>query len=241
MRILALAALAALTAGWTGCINITGWNTVHGNGHIVTEPRQVAGFDRVSVAGSGQVILAQGDEESLTIEADENLLPLIKSDVDHGHLFIGPRDVNLGPTKTIVYRLKLKNIRALHLSGSLHAETEKIETDQFAVHISGSGGMKVAQLKAGTFSAQISGSGSTSAAGNVQRQEIRISGSGNHHASGLKCTHAEAHITGSGDASVWVVESLDAYISGSGSVEYRGNPSVDSHVSGSGRIHHRGD
>jgi hypothetical protein len=196
----------------------------------------VRGFDEVSVSGAGELILVQGDDESLSIETDDNLLPYIRSEVRNGRLLIGPQDANLHPTKTIRYRLNLKNLRELHLSGSVRASADSIKTDRLSLSISGSGRMNVARLDADTLSAHISGSGSTSAGGHAERQVVSISGSGNHHAPDLKCAKAEAHISGSGHASLWVTETLVAQISGSGRVEYHGDARVNSHVSGSGKV-----
>jgi hypothetical protein len=240
MRTCLFAALVALTAASMGCANFSGWRTVHGSGKSVRETRDVTGFDHVSVSGEGDLTLVQGDGESLTIETDDNLLPLIKSEVENGHLLIGPRDVNLRPTKAIVYRLNLKNLRALDLLGSLRAEAEAIKTDRLALGINGSGKITVTHLEVGALSTGITGSGTTSAGGVADSQEIRITGSGDHRASDLKCSQARVHIDGSGHIWLWVTESLSSEISGSGSVEYRGNASVDSHVSGSGRVRHRG-
>jgi hypothetical protein len=236
MKVCVAAALLAL--GLTGCVNMGGWNTVSGSGNVVTEPREVAGFDRVSVSGAGELTVVQGDEESLTIEADDNLLPLITSEVHHGALSLGPRNVNLHPTRTIVYRLKVKNLRGVDVSGSVHGDVGTLKTDRLDLNISGSGRLNVEHLDAEALSARISGSGNTSASGRADKQQISISGSGNHQARDLKCARADAHISGSGDAEVWVTESLGASISGSGRVAYRGNPSVDAHVSGSGRVRH---
>lgn len=237
MRTCFVALLVVLTGSLTGCIKIGDFRTVSGSGNIVAETRDVRGFDRVSASGSGDLYLAQGAEESLTIEADDNLLPFIESEIRNGQLSVGPRNVNLRPTQRIVYHLKVKDLREFHLSGSMRAQADKIKAERLAVSISGSGKMEITSLEAETLSSRISGSGSTSVGGRVDRQEIRISGSGNHQAPELECSLAEAHISGSGDASLWVVEALDVGISGSGRVEYRGNARVASHVSGSGRVH----
>jgi len=224
----------------TGCLNFSGWQTVRGSGTISTENREVSGFDHVSVSGSGELVLVQGEEESVTIEADDNLLPLIRTEVSQGGLFIGPRNVNLHPTQTIVYRVKLKNLRGLELSGSVRAEADTIKTDRLALSITGSGKMQLARLDTGALSAHISGSGTTTASGRAERQDIHISGSGNHEAFELKSSQAKVNISGSGHASLWVTDSLSARISGSGRVGYRGDARVDSHISGSGRVHHQG-
>jgi hypothetical protein len=219
-----------------GCAKLSVWQTVRGSGNVVTEDRPVSGFDGVSVSGGGEVMLVQGDEEALTIETDDNLLPLIKSEVQGGRLSIGPLNVNLRPTKNIRYQLKLKKLSDLELSGSVRVEADSIKTERLALGISGSGRMEVAHLEAQELSTRISGSGSASATGHAETQEINISGSGDHRGSDLKSAKAVAHISGSGSASLWVTETLTAHISGSGSVEYRGDARVDSHVSGSGKV-----
>ena len=42
--------------------------------NIRTETREVSGFDRVDLAGFGDLVLTQGEEESLTIEASPDIL-----------------------------------------------------------------------------------------------------------------------------------------------------------------------
>lgn len=235
-----VAGFSLLTLGLTSCMDLGGWRTVHGSGTIVSEPRSVSQFDQISVSGSGQLLISQGQEEALTIEADDNLLPLIKSEVVNGHLRIGPDHVNLRPAKTIRYQLKLKNLKALHLSGSLNAESGPLKTESLALHISGSGKFHIGGLETGELSTHVSGSGDTRIAGRTRVQNISISGSGNHEAPNLQSNEATVGISGSGHATLWVKEALTANISGSGDVEYYGSPNVTSHTSGSGRVHSRG-
>jgi hypothetical protein len=214
---------------------------VAGSGNIVSENRPVSQFDRVSVSGSGQLSIVQGDQESLTVETDDNLVPLIKSEVDGGSLTIGSKNVNLKPTKPIHYTLRLKNLKELHLSGSLEAEAQSLRTGQLLVALSGSGSVSVEKLEAGDLDAQISGSGGIELAGKAGRQEIGISGSGKYRAGNCESQKTAVHISGSGSATVRATSSLDAEVSGSGDVTYYGSPHVNSHVSGSGRIHSMGD
>ena len=238
MKVYLVAALVALAAALTGCAHIGGGQTVHGSGRIESEPRAVSSFSRVSVSGSGQLTVLQGIEEGLEIEADDNLLPFIRSEVINGQLRLGPQNVSLRPSGTIRYTLKLKNLNELHLSGSIRAEVDTLQTERLLVAISGSGRIQIGRLNARDFSARMSGSGDTSAAGQVETQDIHISGSGNHQASQLQCARAKVNISGSGHASLWVSELLTANISGSGLVEYHGAAAVDAHVSGSGRVRH---
>jgi hypothetical protein len=236
-----IAGLSLLGVGLTSCADLGGWRTVRGSGTTVSEARTVSQFDKVSVSGSGQLQISQGPEEALTIEADDNLLPLIKSEVINGHLRIGPDRVNLHASKPIQYQLKFKNLNALHLSGSLKAEAGPLKTETLALHVSGSGGIEIGTLETSELSTDVSGSGDTHVAGRARVQRISISGSGIHQASNLECNEATVGISGSGHAALWVKEALTANISGSGEVEYYGSPRIASHTSGSGRVRSRGD
>jgi hypothetical protein len=207
----------------------------------VSETRTLSPFDRVSVSGSGQLVLIQGDQESLTIETDDNLLPLIKSEVTGDSLRIGPEGVNLNPTETIRYQLRLKSLKELHLSGSLEADAQSIQSDQLLVNISGSGKIHVPSIQASDLDLRLSGSGDIELAGKVDRQKIEISGSGNYRAGKCESQNASIHISGSGDATIWAHLALDATVSGSGTISYYGSPQVSSHVSGSGDVHSLGN
>jgi hypothetical protein len=242
MRISTLIQLSALCFVLSGCSNFEwGNNSVKGSGNIVSETRKVSQFDRVSVSGSGQLSIVQGDEEGLSIEADDNLLPLIKSEVGGGLLRIGPEDINLRPTKPIHYQLRLKNLKELHLSGCVEAEAPSIKADRLLVSISGSGSLRVPKLEASSLEARVSGSGDIQLAGKAGQQRVGISGSGNYSAGECDSQTTTVHVSGSGDATVWAREGLEAEVSGSGDIGYYGSPQATTHVSGSGRIHSLGN
>ena len=50
---------------------------VKGSGKLITESREVREFDRIVLNGSGEVVITQGDEESLSVETDDNIMPYI--------------------------------------------------------------------------------------------------------------------------------------------------------------------
>jgi hypothetical protein len=243
MKKLSLVLVSVLSASFSGCIN-SNWSatpSVKGSGNVISETRKVSQFDRVAVSGSGQLSIVQGDQESLTIEADDNLLPLIKSEVAGGSLQIGPEHVNLSPTKTIRYQLQLKHLKELHLSGSLEAGAQSIKTDRLLLSISGSGKIQMPRLEAGELDVHISGSGDIQLAGKVDRQVVQISGSGNYQAGECESQNTTVDVSGSGDATVWAHVALEAHVSGSGDIRYYGSPQVNTHISGSGSVRSLGN
>lgn len=207
---------------------------------IAKETRSVQDFDEVVVEGHGELVLTQGDGATLEIEADAELLPKIKSEVKDGRLVLGMQhwwDHLLPPWGPVTYRLTMKTIRGVSISGSGTVTAGDIQTDRCRLALSGSGKATLARLAAESAEFHISGSGRIEvAAGEVGRQAITISGSGHLDASGLACAAADLHISGSGNVALQASQTLDVHISGSGDVRYRGQPAVSQHVSGSGRI-----
>ena len=79
-------------------------NVVKGSGRVQTESRTVQGFTEVDLAGQGSLTITQGADEALTIEAEDNLLPVLTSDVQHGRLVLGTKDNTIiRATKPIRY------------------------------------------------------------------------------------------------------------------------------------------
>ena len=217
-------------------------NIVSGSGNVITESRNVANFDRVSLSSSSQVILTQEDQESLQIEAEDNIIPLIETVVRNGQLNIGTRNnVIINTTKPIKVYVSMVEISGLDVSGSGSIQVANLATDDLTLGISGSGEVSIASLTAEGLQADISGSGTVDLAGQMAEQTIDISGSGEYNAADLESQMATVSISGSGQASIWVTDSLDVSMSGSGEVEYRGQPTLNLDTSGSGQIIHRED
>ncbi|MHC4956343.1 MAG: head GIN domain-containing protein, partial [Planctomycetota bacterium] len=185
--------------------------------------------------------LIQGDAERLTIEADDNLLPLIRSRVEGRRLIVGPDNVTLRPSRPIRIVLRLKRLQALALVGRMDARSASIEAERLDIVISGSGSVAVQDLEADTLEVVISGSGTVLLAGNVRHQSLNVSGSGGYESSGLKSRAARLRVGGSGNAKVWVTDELDAAISGSGTIGYYGRPNSTQKVSGSGEVRSLGN
>jgi hypothetical protein len=215
---------------------------IHGSGRILSEPRNVRGFSEVSLRGSGELMISQGNTESLTVEADDNILPKITTVVEGNKLSIGvERGVSISPSRTIRYALTVRDLSNVELSGSGTIRAGAVRGDDFQIKLSGSGEIRIDGLSASSVRSQISGSGDIEIRGKVIQQEVRISGSGDYIASELQSESTSVTTSGSGDAKVWAEKDLSVRISGSGDVDYQGNPSVNKHVSGSGNVRNTGN
>jgi hypothetical protein len=228
--------LAALTMLFAGCT----MSLISGSGRIVRQDRAVAGFERVTISTSGDLTLVQGATEGLTIEADDNILPHIQTEVQDGTLVIRFDRENWSqvfrPSRPIKYTLAMKMLRGLAASGSVNITAQELAADDLRITVSGSSNVRIERLGVETLTYTLSGSGSVQVAGRAARQDLTISGSGRYAAGDLASDAVRASISGSGTATVWARDTLDARISGSGSIGYYGRPRVNQSISGSGKI-----
>jgi hypothetical protein len=235
-------ALIVLIAASLACDIPLGINTVRGSGNVVTEEREVSGFDGVALSGVGQVIITQGDEESLTIETDDNLMRYIESNVRNGTLELGlARNTIPIPTQSIIFRVGVDDLTGLTSSGAGSFEIEELEADRLRVTLSAAGDIGIDSLSATDLVVTISGAGNVDLAGQVETQEIDMSGLGRYNAPDLESQSASVRISGAGGAVVWAQDTLDVEISGAGNVEYYGSPNVTQDISGAGRVTSRGE
>lgn len=213
-----------------------------GSGTVVTEERSVAGFDEVSLEGTGTLTIEQGDREALTIEAEDNIIPRITTEVRGRRLEIGFRRGTSGrPTEPIRFHLTMRDIHAIELAGSGDVVSASIQSDDLSLTISGSGDARIDRFSGGSLRVEISGSGSCTVAGTATDQRVEIAGSGEYRAGDLASETASVDIAGSGDATVRVAQSLDVSVAGSGDVRYYGNPSISQTILGSGNVERAGD
>jgi hypothetical protein len=232
---------------WNLPANIsTSWRvteTVDGSGQVTQEERQVSGFDRVSLEPLGILEITQGEEESLVIEAEDNLIPYLTSDVSGSTLNLAvQRGIGLNPTKPIRYILTVKDLSEVQLSGAGEMNLPALETINLTLGASGAGTFKIDELTADELRVEISGTGTVTVGGVVDRLDINISGAGSFNGADLQANQVEVDISGLGKATVWVVDELDVEISGAGSVSYYGSPSsVTKNTSGAGIIEDIGD
>jgi hypothetical protein len=177
----------------------------------------VSGFDEVELEGVGNLSIRQTGGESLSVKAEEDVLPDIRTEVEDGRLVIGPKPgATIRTTEPIDYELTVEDLRALEVSGSGNVDAEGISTDELAVAIGGSGDVKIS--------------------GKADSQDVDVSGSGDYEAQNLESEEVKIDVGGSGSAVVNASDALDAKVSGAGSVEYVGDPEVEQDVSGAGEV-----
>jgi hypothetical protein len=215
-----------------------------GSGNVISQTREVSGFDAINVEYPAEVFIEQGNSESLKIEAEDNLMPNLKTQVRNGTLEIfyrreGGNHVN--PTKTVRITIMVKDLNDLNFSSAGEVTIDKLKTDSLDASLSGAGNLNLNDVQIEGLQVRLSGAGSMTASGAADDLDISISGFGDFEGADLHSQDASASISGAGSATLWVDNNLDAQISGAGSISYYGDASVSRQISGVGGINHVGN
>ena len=223
--------LLGIVVAASGCIGSGG----AGSGNVVNETAKVSGFEEVVFDGTGDIIIKQGDTESLIIEAEDNVIPTIKTSVDNKKLTIN-YDGTIAPTKTPKFYLTVKNISSIEISGAGELNADKLNVDNLNVIVNGAANGNLNNITLKELTVSITGAGKLSASGSADKQTIVVNGAGDYTAMSLATKNTSITINGAGKGTVRASSVLNAVINGFGEINYFGNPEVTKQINGGGQI-----
>jgi hypothetical protein len=218
---------------------------VKGTGGSIDRKFNVADFKGIDVSSGFDVILIQGNSESLTLTAQENLFDYITAKVENGTLKIYTRN-NLRPTQPMKAKITFKDISNLKVSGGgdVYSETP-VNVEELDVYISGGGDFS-SVINSEELKCNISGGGDSEIGGKTKDFYIYVSGGGDLEskvsASTISCriagggdlylrndaktTDADVEINGGGDMDMKIItEKLRCSVSGGGDALLSGQAS----------------
>lgn len=210
-------------------------NKVWGNGDVVKETRDVRSFDAIDVSSSFKVELTQSDEESLVIEADENILEHIYTEVIGGTLKIYTKG-NIRKVNTMRAYISFKNIDEIELSGACIVKgMNKMKFSDFTIDASGASEVELS-LTANRIRLDLSGSTEIDFAGYADELAIDASGASDIRAFDFEVKDCLVDASGASTIKVFVTENLEVESSGATTVKYKGRPSIDIDASGASSV-----
>ena len=214
---------------WLDCIE--------GKNNAVVFESNISTFDEIIVTGPFDVYVTKADSFALRINAEENLIPEIKTRIVGKKLYVETEDNHcLRNNLPINIYVSTDNLKEAKLTGSGLIEIDSVDYDYFNITSTGSGDIEVKNITTGKIEVKLTGSGEVKAIGTADESEIDLMGSGDIRFINLVQKTCSAITTGSGDTYVHVTNNLNATITGSGDIYYKGSPSVESNITGSGKL-----
>ncbi|GLU44292.1 hypothetical protein Musp01_19160 [Muricauda sp. NBRC 101325] len=206
-----------------------------GNGQVVEETRNVDGnFTVVSASEGIDVFVTQGSEYKISVEADENIIDLIGTDVRDGKLKIHAIE-NIGRATKNVY-VTLPDVSGLESSSGADLIAQNvIESERIDLDASSGADLQV-ELVAGEVSADCSSGADIRVSGRAEVLYADASSGSDIKARDLMVKRCNADASSGADISVNVSESLVADASSGADIKYSGDPSVQTKKSVSGSV-----
>jgi hypothetical protein len=241
MKSLKSLTVALIFLGLTSCLQIHGqfFKTVEGHGNVVTKERKTDSFSGLKVSSGIDVYLKQGNTETVSVEADENLHEYILTEVRGGVLNVySEYNIRSADRKRVYVTMKEVNSVKTSSAGDVYGEGP-VNSDDLELSASSAGDIKL-EVKARKIDINISSSGNISLTGETDILRADLSSAGDLNAYDLKSREADVSVSSAGDADVNVSERITARASSAGDVNYKGDPKyVDAHSSSAGGIHKR--
>ncbi len=215
---------------------------VPGSGNIQTEIREPGAFQAISIEYPGaEIIVEQGDKETVEVEADDNLLPQLSTEVLAGTLTIKSVQIDwktsVDPSKPVKITITTKNLSAILLpTPAGNVEVNDVQADMLKLDLSGGAQVRLNRIQVGLLDTVFSGAGDIQVSGTAEAIKLILSGLGSFHAADLESKKATIELSGMGDATVRVEEELVATITGAGSINYYGTPHVEQTLNGAGSV-----
>ncbi|SRR5581483_4641036 len=199
MRIVALAALVLVAAGCGGAGKTTG------SGHVVTDSRRVSSFSAIDLRGAENVVVSVGPSTAVTITGDDNVVPLIRTDVRGGKLVIASKH-GYSTNDELTIRVATPSLEGASMSGA--------------------GTLTGVGIAARSFSLDLSGTGRIELSGTTESLDATVAGVGAVELGNLRARDAVVTLAGTGSVRVHATRRLDATVAGVGSIRYSGDPSI---------------
>ncbi len=208
---------------------------IRGNGNVKKETRTVSSFDAIDVSSAFDIYLTQGNNESLEIEADDNLLDVIITEVRGGVLKIYVKE-NIRNSKTMKAYISFKMLSSIELSGACDLIGQNnFKFDNLDIEVSGASDIEMNMTAAKVY-LDLSGASDIEFAGSANTMVIDASGATDLHALDFEVKECSIDASGASTIRVFVTEDLSVDASGASTVRYKGKPGIQMDVSGASSI-----
>lgn len=208
-----------------------------GNGNVISQDREIMeNFSEISGSAGLNIFLTQGNENKVTVEADENLQQYIKTDVKDGKLRITTSQ-NIGwskAKKVYVTFIEVNSIEAS--SGSDIVGNSVIKSENISLKSSSGSDLKL-EIFSKSVTAQTSSGSDMEISGKATSLSAKASSGSDLDAKELLVINCIAEASSGSDIKVNVKEKLDANASSGADINYYGNPTqVNENKSSSGSV-----
>jgi hypothetical protein len=222
----------------SGCGSI-GLRAIQGSGQPADEKRDLDFFDAVEIGSALYVEVRIDESHAVEIEGDDNLLPVIVTEVRDStlHVELPPR-TTVRPVNELRVSVTAPAIRAVEASGASTVGVAELDSDDLTFTASGASKMQVVKASADEIILNVSGASQLSVTGQATKVTTEVSGASRLDARELVADEVNVAASGASTASVHGSESVTGEASGASKVQHVGGASkVDVETSGASNVY----
>ena len=177
--------------------------SVKGSGQMGTEVRELSGFRKIDASGVFQIEIVAQKDFSVEVEADDNLLQYITTEVRRGVL-------------------KLETERKLNTSNPIRVRISAPDIE--GIETAGAANVILTELKNGSLEIDSSGASKIKVSGETAKLVVDVSGATRVDAEGLTAVDANVEASGASTVELLVNGNLKTNASGASTIRYAGSP-----------------
>jgi predicted small secreted protein len=200
-----------------GCHHGLG-HQVKGSGNRQKQKREVPSFNSISTEGAFHIEVIAQKAASLEIEADDNILPLISTEVVNNVLVLKPTNT-YSVSEPIIIRISVPDLASITANGAGKIDVNDLKNEKFEINLNGAPYITVA--------------------GQTKLVNIDTNGAGTINTNRLRAGRAVVDSKGVSKIEVYAADQLDVTVSGPSTVLYAGNPTVNKTIHGPGSVEKR--
>ncbi len=218
-------------------ISIKGPERVRGSKNVVSEVRDVGLFNAIQVSNALDLVVSIGEQFHIEVKADDNIVPLINTDVEDNVLKIFiERGYTLRNVKSQKVYITLPLLTSISASGASSVSfTNPVKSDAFSIRASGASDIML-EADLAFLEVRLSGASDLKITGFSEYTNARLSGASDMKSYAFACDLLEAVLSGASDINITVNKKIIGNLSGASDIRFKGNPVVDVKTSGSSSV-----
>ncbi|MCK5846906.1 MAG: DUF2807 domain-containing protein [Bacteroidales bacterium] len=209
---------------------------INGSGNVIKQTRELSTFNAIDAGNAFDIIITKGDNQSVVIEADDNLMEKIITSVKGNELKLSTKGSINNSTKMKVH-ITMAELIGVDLSGAATLLSEsRFDNDDMEIEQSGASSMEL-KLRCKNLDIDISGAANIKLSGFTNNMEAECSGASNISAFNLEVENAVVDCSGASNAKLFITKSLSGEASGASNITYKGSPTkIDIRTSGASDV-----
>lgn len=222
---------------------LSSWNLkkdLKGSGNSLKEQRETTPFEGIDVNNAIHVFLTHGNEESVEVEADDNIVPYIQTKVRDRILHItlkGDEIRSFSPKLPMNVYVTIKDLQEVKAHAASSVEGKSVfKTEKLELDICSAATLEL-EIQAGIVELDVSSAANVTLTGTADKIKADLSGASRWDGSELETLKTDIDMSGASTATVKVKDELQYDVSSASRLVYSGDPRIyKAEVSGAGSV-----